>query len=468
MVTPLRCAVAVFVLAALSAPASAGAPTTPQPWTMQDLDRVAEAAIAAAQLAQYSVLRADRLLKLGDALAEAGDLPAAHSAFMAAAAVPGDRSLDRFRLQAVEKLVRWGYVEDAERLANSASDQQLKEKLSAAIERARNGISNPIAEPTRRNPPEQNDDDLAIATDLLKEGKLAEARAAALRASQAAPVDDVVQLGRVFKVLSEVGEYDQAIATLQPIDDFNRRQYYVYAVEAAVRAHDAAAIGRLVPIAVAGVEAPTPNLNSVDWLYRMIKALALAGYYDAARGAFVELTRVHDDLIASGRSPPNLDTIAECEALTGDLPGALATAAKAGPLVGPPNISNLQAALITTMTFANAKTPPSNAELAARLAQIKALQPALVAGPKAGALARIAADLAKMGDLDKAIEIEAALEVEPRDVLSGLRDMALAPISQAQQDAGETREALATALRISQGEARFDRLLNLAATPPRP
>jgi hypothetical protein len=102
------------------------------------------------------------------------------------------------------------------------------------------------------------------------------------------------------------------------------------------------------------------------------------------------------------------------------------------------------------------------------MAEVKALQPALVSGPRAGALARIAADLAAMGDLDNAIKIEAALEVEPRDILSAVRDIALAPISQAQQDVGETREALATALRISQSGARFERLLKLAATPPRP
>jgi len=64
--------------------------------------------------------------------------------------------------------------------------------------------------------------------------------------------------------------------------------------------------------------------------------------------------------------------------------------------------------------------------------------------------------------------VEAALEVELRDVLAVSRDHALAPISNAQQESGDDEASLATALRISRRDARFERLLKLAAVAPRP
>lgn len=466
---------AAFALIGLTIPIRADAAPPNHPWTPQDLQRVAEAALDAAPLAQWPSLRVDKLLQLGDALAGVGDLPDAHSAFMAAAAtVSHDPKYGVFEVQIVSRLVRWGFVADADQLISSASDQELKDKL----EKARNGISSPIPAPARTMPAEQNADDLAAAEDLLKAGKRDEARIAALRASETAlastnapgqsrrsQVENIQLLGRIFHVLCEVGEYDQAIGTVQPIENINRRQFYVFAIEAAVKAHDSPAVDHLLPTAVAALKEPAPDWGTVQMLHRMIRPLALAGYHDAARTAYSELRAVQDGLVASGKYRSDLVMIAEDQALVGDLADALTTAEKAGQLAGPPD--KLLTTMATVFTFADAKAKPTDAEIAARFAQVQSQMPPLVSGPKSVALSKIAADLAAMGEIGSAIDVEAALEVEPRDVLAGERDMALVSISQAQQNADDPEASLATALRISRQDARFDRLLKLAAVPPR-
>src|SRR5205085_11785371 len=116
---------------------------------------------------------------------------------------------------------------------------------------------------------------------------------------------------------------------------------------------------------------------------------------------------------------------------------------KLGPLVEP--ASQLATVMATVMSFGGASTPPSEAEIAARLAEIRKQQPALTAGGKAHVLANIAVDLAEMGDVESAIDIEARLEEEPRDLLDRLRDRALVAISKGQQDGGDSRSSLATA-----------------------
>ena len=468
-----RIAALFWSLSAVTAPALAGS------WSAEDLHKAAEAALDAAPLAEYPSLRIDGLLKLGDALAQAGDMPAAHAAVAAAAAMAqNDRQLDWYKLRIVEWLARRGFVADATQLASSAGDPRLAEKLAAAIDNARTGKGEAAQPPRQRAAVEQYAADLAAARNFLGDGKMEEARAAALRASRAAlgqamPDRSSVQyfehgalLGHISEVLCQVGEYDQAIATVQPIENVNRQQYYVFAIEAAVRAHDDAAVKHLLPIVIAAVAAPTANWATVQKLHRTVRSLALGGYRDAAQTAFAALIAVYDRLTGPGRLPPVPTIIAECQALTGDLAAALETADKAGPLVGPPGRG--LAVMSTVLAFGGAKSPPTPEQLKAQLARAQAMQPAQVPGAKAAALAQIAADLAGMHEIDAAIGVEAALEVEPRDVLAVSRDHALAPISRAQQESGDDEASLATALRISRRDARFERLLKLAAVAPRP
>lgn len=483
--TALLRGAAALLLSGQIALAWADSPTPAARWTMDDLNQIAQAALAAAPAERIALMRSNRLLKLGDALAGAGDLPAAHSIFIAAASIPVDqvRVDTLLKASAIDRLVRWGFVEDAEQLVNSASDPELKGPLSTTLQRAHNGLPNPdpFFAPPPNIPPEQNADALAAARDFLKEGRVAEAREEARRAQQAAlaaaglPNQSTAQriahhnqLGQVFAVLCDLGEYDEAIATVQPIEDVNRKQYYAMAIEAAVGAHDDAAVNHLLPVAIAAFKEPAPDWGTVQKLHRVIQALGRGGYRDAARTAFAELKAVLDTLVASGKYQADLDMLAECQALTGDLAGALATADKAGPLVQAP--SNGQVAMATVFSFADEqrKAPPTQNEIAQRLAEVQAHMPAQVLGPKAFALAAIANDLALMGDIKSALGMEAALEGEPRKLFEQQRDFVLTPISEAQQTAGQYREALATALRISRDDLRFARLLKLAAVPPQP
>lgn len=455
---------------------------------MQDLDRVAEAALDAAPISKYPSLRASQLIKLGDALIAAGDLPPARLAFLDAASAAEQGQLASFQADAAEKLARMGEMDDAVRLGGAIGDERIRAKLGAKIEAARSRL--PLPATATQPPSARSMSDLELAKwgdidairRLLKQGNRAAAREGALRASELALADAAhypewpvarrlehgALLGRIFGVLSELGEYDQALATVQPIDAVNRKHYYVAVVEAAARAHDAAGVDRLLPIAIAALKAPTPDWGTLQNLHRMIRSLAVLGYREPARAAFAELQALHEVPDAAGRlHPPDSGMIAECQAVAGDLAGALATVEKVGPLVGPP--SPLIAAVATVRTFGNARTPPpSQAELAARLTEVQKQLPPLTAGGKAHVLAKVAVDLVEMGDLDSAIDIEARLEAEPRDVLAQLRDRALSAISKGQQDAGELRQSLATALRISERHDRFERLLQLAAVPPRP
>ena len=154
---------------------------------------------------------------------------------------------------------------------------------------------------------------------------------------------------------------------------------------------------------------------------------------------------------------------AEMQALVGDVPGALATANDAGALTEKPN--PMMAALVTGMSFDNAKKPPSQAEMAERLKQVQKLMPPLASGPKAHALAVVASTLASLGNVADAFKAEAGLEDEPRDVLAPRRDFALAAIFTEQKRIGDFEAALATALRMDEPLERLRWLQSLAAVP---
>jgi hypothetical protein len=80
----------------------------------------------------------------------------------------------------------------------------------------------------------------------------------------------------------------------------------------------------------------------------------------------------------------------------------------------------------------------------------------------------ITSSLAQVGDIEKALQVEAGLEGENSTVLQIPRDNALIAISDAQGRAGDPKGSLATALRVDQPLLRWKCLLRLAAVTPDP
>jgi hypothetical protein len=93
--------------------------------------------------------------------------------------------------------------------------------------------------------------------------------------------------------------------------------------------------------------------------------------------------------------------------------------------------------------------------------------PPIVPGPKADALRAVTLAMTTQGNIDGALQAEGGLEVEPRDVLQGVRDDALSSIASAQATSGALRASYSTSLRITEPRARLTSLLPLIATPPR-
>lgn len=265
-------------------------------------------------------------------------------------------------------------------------------------------------------------------------------------------------LGRLSGVLAELGAYDQAIATVQPIDPANRRQFYMNVVRAQVRRKDGAAITRMLPIVIVALKAGPAGTRIAGLLYELTRILANAGYRDDAHMVYRELRAL----------PPGTGALVSWqEALLtadlGDLDGALLQADAAGPMTAPP--SAVQVMVVTAMQFDNARKPPTQAEVAAAAQRAKAAFPAQVAGPRAIALSAIAVDMAAQGNIAGAQRAEAGLDAAPREAVIGPRDTALNAIASAQIQAGDLRGAFATAQQIAQATVRRGALLRLAAIP---
>jgi hypothetical protein len=312
---------------------------------------------------------------------------------------------------------------------------------------------------------------LDAAKRLLKEHDKDGARTAALQASRialeqargAAPhsnwADHLRLLSEIFGTLIELGEYDQAIETAQPNDEGpNRRQYYVRAVEGAIRNKDAEAVGRLVPIATYAVKQPKPDWGSVQLFYRLTRVLATGGFRDAAQLMYQQFG---DATERSGQNP-DLVMVAELQALLGNISVALTTADHAGPLTA--NQNGLAAVLGAVMAFDNLARRPTAEELLAETRRIAKSLPPIVPGRKAHALRAIVAGLAQQGNIDGALQAESGLEAEPRDILAGLRDDALSSIAAAQAKSGDLRGSFSTSIRVAEPNARFRSLLPLIAT----
>jgi tetratricopeptide (TPR) repeat protein len=317
--------------------------------------------------------------------------------------------------------------------------------------------------------PTNVEDLLDAAKRSAKQGDFDAARAMALRASRIAtgitrnPADPAYKwydhealVGRIFGELVELGAYDDAIATVQPIEMVNRQQYYVSVLAAEVAHNDTAAVRRTLPVAIEAVKAPTSGNRSADLLYRLTRVLATQGYRDAAREPYSELQAMLKEPPANGFSTLEPFKLAQLQVAMGDLPGALATADRAGPLTR--KGSGMDVAVYLGLMKGRAPAPNIQSP------EAESISSRDFAGPRAGALSAIASELAVQGEVPEALRVEAELESGQGDSLTGLRDSALAAITDAQVRAGDLRGALSTVRRITQPTVRWKPLLKLVTT----
>jgi hypothetical protein len=253
----------------------------------------------------------------------------------------------------------------------------------------------------------------------------------------------------VFFKLKSLGAYDAAMATVQPIDPGNRRVYFLSLIQAETMKRDSAAVARTLPAVTDFFKQPLPGAN---YPFELVKALALGGYRDQAR----ELIR--------GFPPFSSGETALIEAALGDTDAALAALSASGPLVAKPNA--VQLGLTTIMAFDGAQQAPSKEEVAKMAARVQAAAPPSIPGSRANLMSGIVNDLAAAGDIEGAKKIAAQFDAEPNPVLEGTRNIAFVAIANAQIKAGKPRDALATALKISQPSLQWEPLLKLAALPP--
>jgi hypothetical protein len=253
-------------------------------------------------------------------------------------------------------------------------------------------------------------------------------------------VNGSVSVNDLLVILVDAGEYDEAVAAAQRCDEEPGRDGPPYAkgelqaiiVERAIRNGDAAAVARLAPLAIGALTQPGPDLATGrpryhgDDLYRLTRELMDAGFREAARVAYQHLTgaMAHDEQHA------DLQKLAVLQALFGDVPAALATADRAGPLV------------------------------------VRTRADEIFPGHKAGTLQAISVALAGQGNIDGALRAEAELEAGLGDVLPGVSGYALSSIAAAQTRAGDLRGALTTAMRITGAGGQFKALLPLVSAPP--
>ncbi len=327
--------------------------------------------------------------------------------------------------------------------------------------------------------PGDPDDLLFAAEEAKKWGDLPTARALAINASQVALkngpsqpgpgwYDQLSLLGRIFSLLVDCSAYDQALATVQPAGPDNGRQYYVAVVQAAANHKDKVAITNTLPKAIEAVQVEGMGADrSAEFLSRMAVTLASSGYKQEAKVAADALTSISDQPASSRRRKPDAAMLAEFQAVMGDVPGALAAADNAGPLVI--ERSETQKRIIATMAMALSGSNISTVDPTAtnQIKQLEASADTAYPGPKANVLSAIARVLAEKGEISSAIQAEAGLDGEPRAALSICRDPALAAIFDAQLHIDDLEAALDTALRISGSGLQERLLLKLAAMPIR-
>jgi hypothetical protein len=329
--------------------------------------------------------------------------------------------------------------------------------------------------------PADPEDLLQAALLFQRAGDLQRARHLGLQASAAAVKgqtdssqphvrpDRIQLLSRISSLLTDIGAYDEALETVQPIDPINRRQFYRRVLSTEAERHDGPAIDRTLPGVMKVILEPTPAPYMVrNDLSDLVLTLAHTGFRKQAKVPF--------DAIATAPSPPSLPLAdptlaryAAAQAAMGDLPGALKTASAAGPLVAQRSGAEKNVmALMALALSARSKEDLVSPQALAMRQRMASSFPTIHPGPQASALVAIATELASEGDVAGALQAEAGLEKVPGNDLDGPRDTALAAIAAEQIQAGQPEAALETTLRIRQDVSRLAPLLKLAALPVHP
>lgn len=321
-------------------------------------------------------------------------------------------------------------------------------------------------------PPKADDADgyLLLAKRLRNSGDLATAKNAAIQASRIASNESAVKLdksklGRVHTELCNLGEYDAALAVTKLLPAAERAVYQTVALTAAIEHRDSPAVDRLLPEAIEAVNSTgSIRILQMNALLQLSHKLATNGYQVQARLFAQALLSTLDDHATTPNAIRRIE-IAKLQANMGDISGAIQTANGAGPLAAKPSM--FEVAALTAIQFGGATKLPTNDEMKSAIERTQATLPSQVPGPKARALTAIAIELAARQDIEDAWQVEAELDVEPREVLIGPRDTVLVAISGAQVKTGDLPGALSTTLKITQADSRWQSLLKLAAQPPR-
>ncbi|MDE1150168.1 MAG: hypothetical protein PW843_26740 [Azospirillaceae bacterium] len=260
--------------------------------------------------------------------------------------------------------------------------------------------------------------------------------------------------------MASLGEYDDALSVIQTIELENRLQFYVSITRSAIDRQDAPGVARMTAVAIDALKADMDGPDgALGHLYALTRELVMAGYQTEAKTALAELQAVPQT--PTRRLDPYKTIVLQAD--MGDVAGAVAAANAQGPMTAPP--SPMAALAVTTMMFDNAKTPPTQDEVAKALATAQKMMPAAVAGAHADTLVGIARDLALKGDTAQALEVESGLEGESNANIVAKRNSLLADIAKAQIKAADLHDALATSLRITDQRTRWQPLLSLAAFP---
>jgi len=142
-----------------------------------------------------------------------------------------------------------------------------------------------------------------------------------------------------------------------------------------------------------------------------------------------------------------------------DFDSAVVAAKATGPMVEMP--TPVQAMMVAIMSFDGAKTPPTDAQIAAAIKDQMKPEP----GPGAFALADLVRRLALQGRIEDAEWAEAMLPTDKGDVIALTRDEPLAHIADAKIKQGDLEGALKTALTIETPAWRWESLIKLLAEP---
>jgi hypothetical protein len=303
---------------------------------------------------------------------------------------------------------------------------------------------------------------------LMRFGYRSEARRYALQAAHVASIGDTTRrlglLASIGKLLIDLSEYDAAIAIIQPTNTSNKLQYYTQALEAEIKARDAAGIAHTLPAALSIFkEAAESGVRVIEDLVRVTRAFARAKYAEESQQCFDLLQ------VIALPQPMRFNRLASWEmavlrADMGDVQGGLVAAEESGPLTTGPDAAQVMA--LMAMNMAGVQNPTEQ-QIAEGLKSAKAALTRM-AGPKARALSAIATDMAARGDIEAAWQAEKGLEGEESNEVAGLRDVALGAIAEAQTRTGDLRSAFATITRMTGSKSQWYSLLELIRPPTEP